>query len=485
MKPNRRHIALFIAVALLCTAASTLGQAPAETPPPATPADSAPTPQTPRVYFLDSDTLDEETSSTKERLIDDERLNESYLRATEEAAQALEESKLLETLKGLEELEALKALDVPGIEVAPLEEFILPDTVYITEVTIGPEGIEYYDQEGKRHVIIGKPVPPDEPFVFREDVQRRMAEIVQIGVSVTVDRDELVEGNVVVVGGNATILGQVKGDVIAILGDVIVEGYVHGSVAAPTGKVKLGPNGEVRRDVVGSEIIEKPGSRIGGTREYSGVRLPAGIDILGGLLITLAVLQIALAIFTIFLVMLSHAFAAKNIAIVKSRISDSGIKAFIIGIITQFLGIPILFVLLIITVIGIPVAFLVLPIAIVVGTILGFSGFGLLLGDKLSANTGLNIKSQLGKTVAGSTVLLALIVAGGFLVIIPWPPIRFIGWVLFGIGHAIGFIAMTTGLGAVVMTRFGNRPRKTAAKPGPAAAPTPPSPAGESSPVTA
>jgi len=358
-------------------------------------------------------------------------------------------------------------------------EVVLPDTVYTTEVTIGPEGIEYYDSAGVRQVIQGRPVSPDVPFVFSEEsgralTSKRASNIVQVGVDVHIARDERVDGDVVAIGGNIEVEGEVKGDVVAVLGNVTIDGYVHGSAVAPLGKVQIGPTGRVRKDVAASVIDDQPGSLIGGRKDYSGVRLPAGINFVRGFTFMYVMLHLGLAVFTIFLILLGHVFAAKNIAAIRARISTNGIKSFVIGLLAQFLGIPILFVLLLITVIGIPVAILVLPIAVVVAMVLGFAAFGLMLGEKVADNTGFHLPTQLGKTIAGVAAVLLIVVFGALLVLTFHAPLSVAGWIIFGIGHAIVFIAITTGLGAVVLTRFGTRPKKAPAAPTVAPAPIAP-----------
>jgi hypothetical protein len=101
------------------------------------------------------------------------------------------------------------------------------------------------------------------------------------------------------------------------------------------------------------------------------------------------------------------------------------------------------------------------------------------MGEKLADNTGFHLPTQLGKTIAGLGVILLLVVFGALLVLVFGSPLSVIGWTLLGIGHAIVFIAVTTGLGAVTLTRFGTRPKPGAAEAaGPAAALShPPSPA--------
>ncbi|MFC1475753.1 polymer-forming cytoskeletal protein [Candidatus Zixiibacteriota bacterium] len=453
---------------------------PAETPAPTT-----------RKYYLESDTLedDEYIKTPRDRTEQERKLMEVLRGKT--SLEELEELPALEKLDAAEMQEALEAAQehlqdlhiaaprVPGAPDAGMD-IILPDTVYTTEITIGPNGIEFYDTTGEATVILGRPTGLDVPFVFTEDGGRLLttkhsADIIQIGTDVVIGEDERVEGNVVVFGGNIEVEGEVKGDVVAILGDVSVSGYVHGSAIAVTGEVVVHSMGKVRKDVIGGSITTHPGSLIGGKKEYTSVRIPVRPQLFRGVYLAILLTHVGLAVFIIFLTLLAHAFGGKNIAMIRTKISEGGFKAFLVGLLSLFLGLPLVFVLLIITVIGIPVALLVLPLAVVLAKILGYAAVGLSFGSKLAENTIFKVKSQLGQTIMGTSAMLIIILFGGVLVTIPATPVKVLGWILFGIGHAISFIAITTGVGAVVLTRFGTRLHKNK-KPqaAPVAKPLPP-----------
>jgi cytoskeletal protein CcmA (bactofilin family) len=448
--------------------------APAETPAPAA-----------RKYFLESDTLEEDEYVKTQR---DRTEQERKLMEVLQGKTSLEELEELQALEELDAAEVQEALEVaqehlqdyyiampraPGVPDAGMD-IILPDTVYTTEITIGPKGIEFYDTTGEVTVIVGQPTGLDAPFVFTEDgghliTTKHSADIVQIGTDIFIEKDERVEGNVIVFGGDIEIEGEVKGDAVAILGDVSVTGYIHGSAIAPTGAVVVYSMGKVRKDVIGGSITTHPGSLVGGKKEYTNVRLPIRPKLFQGVYLAIFLTHLGLAVFLIFLILLAHAFGGENIAMVRTRISESGFKSFLVGLVSLLLGVPLVFVLLIITVIGIPVALLVLPLAIILAQIMGYAAVGLRFGEKLAENTIFTVKSQLGRTIMGTSAMLMIILFGGVLIIIPATPIKVLGWILFGIGHAITFIAITTGVGAVILTRFGTRLHKSKK---PQAAPT-------------
>src|SRR5258706_2434110 len=84
---------------------------------------------------------------------------------------------------------------------------------------------------------------------------------VNVGGSVTVDKDEVAE-EVVAVGGSATVEGEVADGVTAIGGPARIEGKVGGEVVSVGSSVYLGPHSEVEGDVtsVGGLIHPEPGA---------------------------------------------------------------------------------------------------------------------------------------------------------------------------------------------------------------------------------
>jgi len=500
------HFFLAICLILLCTPAFAQTEEPQPEAPPAQAADrEQPAKRTPRTYFLPGDTLDDEEllEYKKEREKSEQELLDEL-----EALIELEDLGGRDKLRALEALDALESLEMPSVAareallraqeqlqgyiigvpgapnlpgiIDPGMEYLLPDTVYTTEITIGPTGIEFYDTSGTPTLILGQPTKPDEWFLPGEGdliTTKHSADIIQIGTDVQIDHDERVEGNVIVFGGNIEVFGEVKGDAVAILGDVHVDGYVLGSAVAPLGQVNVASTGKVRKDVIGGSIVTHPGSIVGGKKEYTSVNLPARPEVFHGVYLAVFFTYLGVSVFLIFLTLLAHAFAGKNIKMVSTRIAESGVKSFFVGLVSMILGIPLAFVLLVITVIGIPVAVLVLPLAVFLAKILGFAAVGLRFGGKLSENTIFRAKSQLAQTLIGTSALLFITLFGATLVIIPATPVQVIGWIIFGVGFAISFIATTTGIGAVVLTRFGTRLHKNDKAPTtpPSTKPLPPS----------
>jgi hypothetical protein len=99
---------------------------------------------------------------------------------------------------------------------------------------------------------------------------------INVGGSVTVDKDEVAE-EVVAIGGSATVDGEVEDGVTAIGGPARIDGKVGGEVVSVGSGVYLGPNAEVEGDVtsVGGAVHREPGAKVQGKINEVGL-LPFG-----------------------------------------------------------------------------------------------------------------------------------------------------------------------------------------------------------------
>src|SRR5215467_12250314 len=102
------------------------------------------------------------------------------------------------------------------------------------------------------------PAPPQPPAFprFERRRGRRDGDQVRIGSSVTVGEGEVVDGDVVAIGGNVRIDGDVRGDAVAV-----------------GGVMTLGPKAQVANNVVvvGGPLRRDPGARIGGRVQTVGL----------------------------------------------------------------------------------------------------------------------------------------------------------------------------------------------------------------------
>ncbi len=358
------------------------------------------------------------------------------------------------------------------------------DSIYATEITVDLNGATFVDRSGhRRHLSIFSvsendkrrmidSIGPDSAIVISR--HRNQEDVVHLASDVTVDKDETIRGAVVCVfGGHVDILGKVTGDAVSVFGSVNVDGYVAGDVVAPFGRVHIGPNGSVAGDVVASEIDKEPGGRIGGKREeilFNVFGSNSLVPVRSWPHTTLTVLVVLNALFWFFLVLLAHALAAKNVSKIKETIEHASIKAFVIGLVAEVLILPV-FLLLLVTIIGIPVAIFLLPLMVAATLVLSQASIGLLVGEKITQNTALALRTPMTRTLTGYLVLQSIPLLG---LVFTWidggepatASLRMVSITLFGITILLGYFITTIGAGAVVMTRFGTRPKHAIPVPG-------------------
>ncbi|MEO5740763.1 MAG: hypothetical protein ABIS29_09235 [Vicinamibacterales bacterium] len=329
--------------------------------------------------------------------------------------------------------------------------------------------VSYLDASARRSLAAGKtttPKPaepaaptidpgPMEPQVPRTPRARHREDIVRIGGSVTIDSDEYVRGDVVVVGGSASINGEVDGEVVVV-----------------GGSARFGPQADVRGDitVIGGGLSRDPAAVIrGAINEIGFGDIPwrgewgrhAKWDWMNGIYpmarLTGTLVRITLLILLTTLVLFVAQTPVEHIA---DRVAADPVKSWFVGFLAEMLFIPVLImtaVVLAISIIGIPLLVL-LPVAVVALLVVMLVGFtavayhiGRLLQDKVDA-----LRSRpYAATFAGiflivSPVLLArLIGLSGELGFIVWP--------IAAVGFLLEYTAWTAGLGAAALARF-NRP---------------------------
>jgi hypothetical protein len=283
-------------------------------------------------------------------------------------------------------------------------------------------------------------------------------DLVDLFREVTVDIDQRIEGSVTC-GKDVTVRGLVIGDVLSYR------------------TVRVESTGEVRGDVIASEIIRERGGRILGKQAKvslpgaTGLRMPRMIpdlmpDFVG----------IFFTGFLIFVLLITIALAPNHVGRIVAKIEMGIIKSFFWGLLAWFSIVPV-FILLIITIIGIPVAVLALPVLLLLAIILAYVCVAIVIGTWICPRVRLPQASIYVRGICGLVAIEALRLLGTFF--------RALG------GEAIGgflavlyvlavVVTLTTGLGSVVSARFGMRPRAAKA---PSGAP-PPSPRPGQAPIT-
>ena len=341
---------------------------------------------------------------------------------------------------------------------------------------------------GLTSLAVGEPaeaVPPVEPVTPVEPV---------IPVTpvepVTQTRDRrVVRRDIVAVGGreHVTVDERVRGDVVVIGGRLMVDGEVMGSITVIGGSAEFGPEAIARRDVtiVGGRLRRDPGARfLRGVTEVSfdmidldfadfdwlpRIRLPRpsmqffrSLDLVGTL--------IRFAFFGLLgsVVLLVAARSSERVA---RRVTLEPFKAGVVGFLAQLLFAPLLvtgIILLVVTIIGIPLLVLV-PVVLVgalVVMVLGFTGVAQGVGQLLGGGVGQGQRSAFVLFWLGLAMVMTPTLFGEALGLLPGP-FGFFAVMLGIIGFVVEYVAWTTGVGAVILNRFGGEPAAVAGAPPP------------------
>jgi hypothetical protein len=286
---------------------------------------------------------------------------------------------------------------------------------------------------------------------------------VRFGGDVSVDEDEAVRDDVVVIFGSAHINGRVDGAVVAVGGSVILGAKAHvvgdvtavgGGIERASGAVVEGESNEVRFSSphIGPFVHSRPWREwrwLGDTFQnpFSG-----SVDLLSTLVrMGLVALFAALVV----------AVAPAPVKRVADRVTAEPWRAGLVGLAAQLLFVPLLVltvVILAISIIGIPLLLLV-PFGILVvafAFVMGLAGTGCAIGQWVSRRAGSGTPGLLASLVIGLAVVFALTVVARFAGLAGLPVRVIVGSVLLA-GLLVEYVAWTVGVGAVVLSRFGKR----------------------------
>ncbi len=318
---------------------------------------------------------------------------------------------------------------------------------------------------------------------------------VVFGSNFTLAAEQTVDGDVVVFGGNATLekSSKIKGDLAVFGGNINIDGAVEGDIAAIGGNVNLGESAVVEGDIalLGGQATVADGAVVEGSivKPFDGgfqhdFRFPEPpappsppvppqtpwaepwgwtnriVNMFQDLAWTLTLL-VGLAAIS----WLVATFMPNQMQQVGDTVAESGPVSFGVGLLTVILsvavGIPLL--------ITICLAFIPILVYILIGiaTLFGWIVIGQMIGERLLAATGRPYPNFIFATVAGVLVLTIITK----MPIIGWIPC--LGFIFWFIGFLIGTVVGLTGLGAVILTRFGTRPyvRQTGPRPSPSSSP--------------
>ncbi len=367
-------------------------------------------------------------------------------------------------------LSAVSTFAVDEAQVSEEEERMSKeDTTRAIEIRIGDEGIYIRKETGEEYRYKKGEIPdfdmelkvrprsvpkaPLPPELLRRARKKALAfttivrhDIVKGGSDIVVEENELVKGDVTALGGDVTVKGKVEGSVVAVGGDIIVTstGEIEKDATSVGGGVRRLPGGVIRGQDVGIGFFPRDIMRIP-FRSHHRVGLP----IAAGIVKILFVLFMGLVVFSV---------APNNVTKVKTKLEKEMLKSGLVGFVAEILILP-LFVVLLITIIGIPVAILVEPLAILLAMLLGYIAASLYIGEKVKENT--NIKPQTPLlTVLLGIILVELIPVVALLMGVAGPPGHAFRLVLMIIYWTLLYLIFTIGFGAVILTRFGMRPKE-------------------------
>lgn len=273
------------------------------------------------------------------------------------------------------------------------------------------------------------PAPPtqvDGPAALPPAADTRPAhDRFSMGEDVTIDVGQRVK-DLVTMGGDAVIRGEVLGDVTTMGGDVTIEGLVRGDLVTMGGDVEILPGGAIMGEVhaMGGEVSSASGSANEAREESSSEPETSGIEEAFerasryGLLFLLGLLLLGP-------LRQRHARMARAMVDAPARLGVTGLLALLSG--------ALLTVALVITLVGIPAA-LVVAVGAFLGLYVGVAVAGSVIGSALP------LTALEGRPVARLAAGVVLMLAISF--------IPFFGTLAMAVIACVGF-------GAVVSTRFG------------------------------
>ena len=313
------------------------------------------------------------------------------------------------------------------------------------KIVIGGSGVRIEDEDGSVEVDTSG---INFNFDFDTDAHDAGEDIVKVGESVFVAADEVVAGDVVVFGGNAIIEGTVAGSVVVLGGEIRARrgAEIKGDIVAIGGTIEEDEEVIIR----GEKIL------VGGVAGQIGDRLNVSTRTIRGAA-SLAGLFIALVLF--FITML---FLRGRIERVSEHVSVSMLKCFGAGVLTSIVllfALLIVMIPLIITIVGIPLA-LILAVSCIGVYVIACTTFVYTVGRAAASRGGIG-GGVFGRLFLGLVILsipevFALVVDS-----VGHGPLP--AYVVLKIVSAMLWLfAYVVGLGAIVVSRFGNRPAEPA-----------------------
>jgi hypothetical protein len=308
-------------------------------------------------------------------------------------------------------------------------------------------------------------------------------DLVVLGGNVTTEASSEIDGDVAVFGGNVEFDGNVDGDVVVFGGNVDISGTIDGDIGVVGGNVDLAESAVVKGEIglVGGHANVAAGAVVAGEIrsltqfEYDydfpetdeagigpaevvpprpGSEFGYGSPLSGfvgfvGRIVSDIVWIISLLVVLGLIAWLVSSFLPEQMLTVRSTVTELGPLSFGVGLLSAIVT-AVSFVLIL----TICLAFIPIVAAIVLGiaALFGWIVIGQIIGERLLATNGRTQPGLIMSSIVGVSVLTLLTnmpVIG---------QIPCIGFLLDLIGSLVGIVVALTGIGAVLLTRFGTRP---------------------------
>ena len=270
----------------------------------------------------------------------------------------------------------------------------------------------------------------------------------------SIGSNEVLQGPLLVVRGDASVYGRLLGNLVTIEGDVIVHqgGLVSGDILTLGGQVherggEIG--GEVRSLAATTVFAEPPEAAAPPSALATVGRRMAGVL---GVFLTLGALGFGLVM-----------FGRPNLEIVSDTVAHSFGRAFVTGLLGQILLLPtfgMLVVGLILSVAGIlllPFAVVVYALLVIVGALGGFLAVAHAMGETYTRR-----RLALGAMIGSPNSYRYILVGLGALASL-WLAWSVFGWVpvagelIRGLAFLVTWLLATAGFGAALLSRAGVR----------------------------
>lgn len=324
--------------------------------------------------------------------------------------------------------------------------------------------VSYLDRSGQQ-ALSGAAVAAEPgsstPTVERSEIRR--GDVVRFGDSITIGRNERINGDVAVFGGSADVDGEIMRD-LSVFG----------------GSVRLGPNAVVRGDVsvMGGSLDRSPGARVlgeitevGRGRAFRGWMFREMIGSFWSRLWSFGATVFRLSVLVL-IGLIVVAFGRTALEGIGARTAATPVRSGLIGLASEILFLPVLvltIVVLAVSIIGIPLLVLVpfAVLAVLLVALVGFVALAHQIGGRLVPRFGWNAPGPyaamaIGVAAIGALTLLGKLagLAGGF----------FLGAPLAGLGYFVEYVAWTVGFGAALLYWYEMQPRFGRRRPEPAPA---------------